>query len=310
MQLQAIRRATQGFSEDDCTTMAASLAFYTLFALPPLLYLLVVVISFGMSSIYDAKEARQKAQTFLQNQVSQLIGNQPAAKEVSAMLENTSKRSGVGWRSVISLIGIIAAATGLMTSLQSSLNRIWKVKPDPHKGFAWRFVVKRFFSLAMILGFGFVLLVSLLVSSTLLMFGEMAIAKLGLHGTITPIINHSLTFIVGWIFFVGILKFMPDAMITFRSAVFGGLFTVVLFTIGRTILFLYFQYAKPSEHLGSAAGSIAIVLLWVYYSTVILLFGAEYTVVQAIQEKGIIQAEPGAINICEKEVPANLAADG
>jgi membrane protein len=300
--IRFMQKTFSKFNEDDCLTLAASLAFYTLFALPPLLYLLTIVISAGMTSLYGAEEAHVQAQEFLQNQASQLIGDRAAATEVGNMLEHVSQRGGVWWKSLISLAGVLVGATGLMSALQSSLNRVWRVKPDPSIGLARYFVVKRFFSLAMILGFGFVLLVSLILSSTLLLLGEFAAGKLGLSGAWPLAVNHGLTFLTGWIFFTGIFKFMPDAKVPLKRAALGGLFTVLLFTLGRAGLFLYFQIADPGEQLGSAAGAITIILLWVYYSAVILLIGAEFTVENSLLRGERTQPEEGAVKVMVKIV--------
>lgn len=300
--LRVVRAAAKSFSDDDCWTLAAALAFYTLFALPPLLYLLTIVISTGMSSVYDAGEAQGKAQEFLNSQTRQLIGNRAAAIEVAGMLESVSQKPGVWWKSLISLIGVIVGATGLMSALQSSLNRIWEVKPDPQKGFARRLIIKRILSLAMILGFGFVLLVSFFISSLLTVVSKYAATQLGFEGLMPAVLNHATTFFTGLIFFAGVLKFMPDASISTKKALFGGLVTVILFTIGRTVLFLYFEYFEPAGQLGSAAGSIAIILLWIYYSTVILLFGAEITYATAKSEGENIVPEEGAVTVRERVV--------
>lgn len=300
--LRSVRVAAKHFTDDDCWTLAASLAFYTLFALPPLLYLLTVVISIGMSSVYEVEEARDRAREFLQSQASQLIGNRAAAIEVGSMLELAIHKSGVWWKTAISLVGVFLGATGLTSALQSSLNRVWKVKPDPSKGFALRLVIKRFLSLAMILGFGFVLLVSFLINSLLAILGQYAAVKLGIEGLLPAVVNHGLTFCTGLVFFAGVLKFMPDAMLSTKKALFGGLITVVLFTIGRAILFLYFKYAEPAGQLGSAAGSIAIILLWIYYSSVILLFGAEITYATAKIEGEKMAPVAGAVKVKEHVV--------
>jgi len=305
---QSIQKAAGQFSEDDCMTLAASLAFYTLFALPPLLFLLALVISIGMASFYELGEANKRAHEFLEGQVSQLIGNRAAAVEVSNMLHSVGRQQGVWWKSAISFLGVLVGATGLMTSLQSSLNRVWRVKPDMNTGFAVHFIFKRVFSLAMILGFGFVLLVSFVVSSLLMVLSTYATKKLGLNGVLPLLMNHTLMFLTGWIFFSVIFKFMPDAKVTLRSALIGGLFTIVLFTIGRVALFFYFQYMEPGEQLGTAAGAVAIILLWVYYSSVILLFGAEFTVANALLHNEPVTPEDGATIYVEQTIDKQTAS--
>ena len=300
--LRSFRLAAKNFADDDCWTLSASLAFYTLFALPPLLYLLTMVISGGMYSLYEQADARARARDFLQSQASQLIGNRAAAAEVGSMLESVGQRPGVWWKSALSLIGVLVGATGLMSALQSSLNRVWKVKPDPRNGLALKFILKRLLSLTMILGFGFVLLVSFFISSMLTIISEYAASKLGVQGIFPVLINHVTTFCTGLIFFAGVLKFMPDATLSAKKALFGGLVTVILFTLGRAVLFLYFQYGEPVDQLGSAAGSVAIILLWVYYSSVILLFGAEITVAYAKLDGETMPPELGAVQVKERVV--------
>lgn len=297
--LKTTRKAVDQFLEDDCLTLSASLAFYTLFALPPLLYLLAIVISFGISSFFPAHEVHERTQAFLQSQAGQLIGDRAAAVEVGKMLENVGERRGATWRSLLSLAGVLVGATGLMESLQSSLNRVWKVKPTSKALYA-RFILKRLLSLAMILGFGFVLLVSFVISTVLAFLSDYAANRLGIGGILPSLFNHGLTFITGWIFFTGIFKFMPDAHISLNNALLSGFITVVLFTIGRIGLFVYFQIAAPSAQLGTAAGTVAIILLWVYYSAVILLFGAELMVANMRLHGERILPENGASRVTEK----------
>ncbi len=301
--LQTLSKAIGKFVEDDLLTWAAALSFYTLFALPPLLYLLAMVISFGITGLANidnganGNSGDERASQFLQKQMGQLIGDRAAAAEVAQMLESVNEPGGYGWRSLLSVAGILIGATGLMAALQSSLNYVWKVKPDPNRSFAIHFLIKRLASLAMILGFGFLLLVSLVVSAVLSVVSDYATERLQLGGHLPSVLNQVLLFAITWVFFTTLYRFMPDAKVSYKHAVKGGLFTVVLFTLGRSVLSMYFQLAEPGQQLGAAAGSVAIILLWVYYSAVILLFGAEFTTSLSAQDHEPIEPELGAVKV-------------
>ncbi|MEZ6153988.1 MAG: YihY/virulence factor BrkB family protein [Pirellulaceae bacterium] len=273
---KSLKRAWGRFIEDECMTLAASLAYYTLFAMPPLLFLLVTVVSSGMSLAFEESRAQEQAQQFVQQQAANLIGNQAAAAEVASILENTKQQAGTWWKSILSLAGVVIGATGLVAALQSALNRVWRVKPAAGP-LARQFILKRLFSLAMILGFGFLLLVSFVVSTILTLLSQYAASTAGL-GELAPFwINQVVSFAMTWAFFTFVLRFMPDAIVPWRDAAAGGLLTVIIFTTGRLALFVYLSASNPAEQLGSAAASLVVILLWVYYSSISILFGAEFT---------------------------------
>ncbi len=292
---QNLKKAGGRFAADECMTLAASLAYYTLFAMPPLLFLLVTVVSTGMSLAFDEARAQEQAQQFVQQQAANLIGNQAAAAEVANILENTTQQSGTWWKSILSLAGVLIGATGLVAALQSALNRVWRVKPTAGS-FARQLIIKRLFSLAMILGFGFLLLVSFFVSTILTLLSRYAASTAGL-GEVAPFwINQVVSFAMTWAFFTFVLRFMPDAFVSWRDAAAGGLLTVIIFTAGRIALFLYLSTSNPAEQLGSAAASLVVILLWVYYSSISILFGAEFT---SILSGHAATPEPGAERVTE-----------
>jgi membrane protein len=293
-----ILRAANQFMEDDCFTLAASLAYYTVFALPPLLFLLVTVVSWGMALGLDREIANERAQTFIHEQASQLIGSEAAGKEIGNMIKNVAQQEGVWWKSLLSLLGIVLGATGLVGALQSSLNRVWKVKPKPGP-IAWRFVIKRFISLAMIIGFGFMLLVSFVVAAILSVITSRIAGWIGLEEGVTMLVNQAVSFLISWAFFAATFRFMPDAKVPWKHAMLGGLLAVILFTIGRWVLFAYLSTNDPSKPLGSAAASLVIILLWVYYTSSLMLFSAEVT---ANVTDEISEPEPGAVNVVESVV--------
>ena len=272
----AIRHAVDGFLSDDCLTLAASLAFYTLFALPPLLFLLVTIVSTGMTTFLPPDEAPTRAMEFLRLQASNLIGHKAASAEIGTIMELSRTREGTWWQSLLSLAGVLVAATGLVSALQSSLNRVWGVKPVDG-AFAISFLWKRIVSLGMILCFGFLLLVSFVLSTLLAAIGSFVSSYFALSGMLPIFINQTISLLTSWVFFTAIFRFMPDARVPWRHAYLGGLLTVVLFTMGRTALFFYLSIDDPAARLGSAASSLVVILLWVYYSSSVLLLGAEFT---------------------------------
>ncbi|MCA9131738.1 MAG: YihY/virulence factor BrkB family protein, partial [Planctomycetales bacterium] len=148
----AIRRSLAQFIADDCLSLAAALAYYTLFAMPPLLFLLVTIVSWGMSAAYEQELASERAQRFLQQQAANLIGNEAAGQEIGSIIRNSQQQSGAGWKSLLSLVGVLVGATGLVGALQAALNRVWRVKPAEGR-LAARFLMKRLLSLALILAF-------------------------------------------------------------------------------------------------------------------------------------------------------------
>ena len=292
------------FIDDDCSTMAAALAYYTLFALPPLLYLLLTTMTYGMSIAYDADQAHEGASEFIANQVGDLVGNDLVADKISHILERNHTQGGVWWKSLISGFGILFGATGVVAAVQSSLNRVWQVEPDPKAGGVKNFLLKRILSFAMILGLGFLLLVSMVVSTMLAVAGAQVGHWLGLESWIVAGINYTVIFLVTLVVFASLLKFMPDAKIAWKDVWLGALVTAVLFSAGRLAMECYFAYSNPAAQLGTAATSLAVLLIWVYYTSMIVLLGAEFTRAWAADHGHKVRPEEGAMKVELKQVDA------
>lgn len=290
------------FIEDDCPTMAAALAYYTLFALPPLLYLLLTTMTYGMTIAYDADQAHEKARELIATQAGELVGNDIVAGEISHILERNQTQGGVWWKSVISVLGILFGATGVVAAVQTSFNRVWQVEPDPELGGVKNFIFKRILSFAMILGLGFLLLVSMVVSTTLAVAGAQFGTWLGLEGKVVAGINYTVIFFVTLVVFASLLKFMPDAKIVWKDVWLGALVTAVLFSLGRLALEVYFANSNPGAQLGSAATSLAVLLVWVYYTSMIVLLGAEFTRAWASEHGHRVRPEEGAVKVELKRV--------
>jgi len=295
-----LKQTFSEFSKDQCTTLAAALAYYTAFALPPLLYLLLTVLTFGLSVAYESKNAKERATAVLEDQAAEMLGNETAAKGISTILENNEKSGGQWWKTLVSLAGIIVGATGLVGALQASLNQVWHVRPDPETSGIMTILWKRVISFAMILGLGFLLLVSLVVSSVLSGAGERVSEVIGISGGTADVINYLVQAVVVFIVFAAIFKFMPDAHVEWNEVAVGAVVTTVLFLLGRIAMQLYFSFSAPGAQLGAAAASLAVILVWVYYTSMIVLLGAEVTQVYSMRYGGGIRPVKNAVEVEER----------
>lgn len=303
--MKLLKEVFKEFSNDNCTTLAASLAYYTLFALPPLLYLLVIMLTFGLSISFEDDEAERHARSMIETQIAQILGNQSVTDEVSTILNATKRVEGQWWRWGLSFAGILIGATGAVAALQSALNQVWQVRVDPRKPGVWPVVRQRIISLGMILVLGFLLVISLVVSSLVNSASTLVENYLSVRGTIAISFDYILQAVVIFFLFGAILRYMPDAQVRWRDVGAGAATTTVLFFLGRLLLHLYFSNIKPGAELGAAAGSLVALLLWVYYSSLILLLGAEITQVVAVTYGNGVIPKPYAVHveqrICEKK---------
>ncbi len=290
------------FLEDRCATLAAALAYYTIFALPPLLFLLLSFVTAGMTLAYDNVEARKRAQVLVQEQATRMLGNPEAAKQVAELLDHRVMHGGAWWTSLLSLAGIMIGATGVVAALQDSLNQIWKVRPNPGRTGIKPILRKRILSLAMILGLGFLLLVSLILSAALTLIGRQFTEIVGIEANTASWINQTVTLLIVFFFFAALFRFMPDAHVAWRDVWMGSFVTTALFSAGRGTLQWYLSYSDPAEALGSAAASLVVVLVWVYYTSMILLFGAEFTEVWAVHHGREVLPERGAMRVVIQNV--------
>ena len=285
----ALAKATfKDFSDDEATFKAAALAYYTVFALPPLLVLLLQVASM----IWDPAEVRSA----LTGEFGALMGEE-VKNQVTDMITSAEQRTNAtGWRLALGIGGLIFGATGAFVSLQSALNRAWEVQPDPEKGGIMNFVMKRFLYLGMVLGIAFLMLVSLALTSVLSAAGGMLFG--GLPAPVSHVINFALTFVVITVLFAAMFKILPDAKVAWRDVWVGAVMTAVLFVVGKFLIGFYIGRSDPGSAFG-AAGALAILLVWIYYAAVIVLLGAEFTQAWIKHRGGNIEPEEGAVRIIE-----------
>jgi membrane protein len=282
-----VKQSAKDFIEDDCMDAAASLSYYTIFSLPAVLVLLLTLIS----AVMDPSDVKGG----LEGQLQSMMGPS-AGEQVRTIIQQAEQKPHGGFLpTILGIAGLIFGATGAFGQLQKTLNRAWNVEPDPNQGGFKNFLTKRLFSLGMILVVAFFLLVSLVLSAALTGAGG-RLATFGLSGPLLEIVNTVFSLVVITALFAALFKVMPDAKIAWRSVWVGAAVTAVLFVLGKFVIGLYLGKSNPGQAYG-AAGSLAVLLLWVYYSSLILLFGAEFTETWAERRGEGIEPEPGAVRV-------------
>lgn len=257
-----VKDSVNDFLEDDAMTQAAALAFYTTLSLGPLLVILLTVVGF------TGPNARQE----MVGQIKGLVGSE-AGKGVEMIIQNTQKHKSTGIVSaVIGIITLLLSATGMFAQMQNALNDIWDVRAKPGQGL-WNWLRKRILSAGMVMGIAFLLLVSLVISA--------ALNILASHiGIVWQWLSLLISLLVGTLLFALIYKVLPDMKIGWRDVWIGAAVTAVLFAIGKYAIGKYLGYSSIGSAYG-AAGSLVVLLVWVYYTSLIIFFGAEITQVFA-----------------------------
>lgn len=297
-----IKDTFTGFMADKGLKLSASLSYYTMFSLAPLLLLIISLAStfFGR----DAIEGR------VFYQIRDLIGPQ-AAVQIQQVIKNLELSGKTNLSLVIGVFTLILGATTVFGEIQDSINMIWKVKAKPKKG--WLKLVKdRLRSGSIIIGLGFLLIVSLIVNGAIVALNDILEGYFPWFTVILfNVANIAVSFLVITILFGVIFKVLPDAKIRWRDVRAGAFFTACLFLLGRYLIGLYITTTGAGSPYG-AAGSIIVILLWVYYTAAILYFGAEFTRAYALFKGRNIQPADYAVYVEQREVerektPANVS---
>lgn len=263
-------QAAKDWLADDALHLAAAISFYTVFAMAPLILILTAVTAFVFGS--DA------AYTHVGAQVEALMGKQ--GRDVFASVTESAKDPGSGIAAtIIGAVTLLIGASAIFGELQGALNKIWEIEPRPGRGIR-RFIRTRLLSFALVFATAFLLIVSLAVSTTLSTFTSWAEQSLLAPAWVLVIANLTLSFVVITVLFATIYKFLPDAIIDWREVWLGAAATSLLFAIGKWLIGLYLARASVASAYG-AAGSLVAALVWVYYSSMIFLYGAELTQVHA-----------------------------
>lgn len=262
------------WQNDQASRLAAALAYYATFSLAPLLVLVLAVA--GLVGGRDAAEGLVMAQ------VQDLVGEE-GREFVQSMIENAATTPAGITASLIGSATLLLGSLGAFNELQNALDRIWDVEPKPIKGWslrAKRFIFKRLLSFSMVLGIGFLLLVSLVISAGLSALGDYLSSIPIFSQLMLQVLNLIVSLGLITLLFALIFKFIPDIEIRWRDVWLGAAITAILFTIGKTLIGIYLGQTEVSSTFG-AAGSLAVLMIWIYYSSQILFLGAEFTQVFA-----------------------------
>lgn len=260
-------KAGMGFADDKAPKLSAALAYNTIFSLPPMLLLIIVVggTFYGEQAI--------TGQLF--GELKEFVGDATAMQIQEVMSKiNFQKNSAIA--TTISVVILIMGATGIFVEIQDSLNLIWGVRAKAKKSFI-KILLSRLLSFTMIIGFGFLLIVSLVLNAVILGFSDFILKKLPfIPVNMIGIVNTAFTFTVLLVLFMAIFKMLPDVKIKWRQVLPGAIVTTLLFFFGKYLIGLYIS-GNTMASLYGAAGSVIVLLLWIYFSAFILYFGAEFT---------------------------------
>jgi membrane protein len=277
------------WNEDKASRLAAALAYYTIFSLAPLLIIAIAIAG----TIFGEEAARGE----IVGQIQGLVGKS-GAEVIETAIENANKPATGMIASLISIAALLFGATGVFTQLQDALNTIWEVQPKPGRG-VMGFIRQNFLSFSMVLGIGFLLLVSLVISAALAAVNTYFSNLLPGFDALWQVANFIIAFGVTTFLFAMIFKFLPNAKITWGDVLIGAAITSLLFSLGRFLLGLYLGNGSFGSTYG-AAGSLVVILAWVYYAAQILFFGAEFTQVYARKYGSQIVPDKDAVALTEQ----------
>jgi membrane protein len=261
-----LRETFAAWNEHEAPRFSAALAFYTILSLAPLVILVIAILGLVLG--------HSSAQNQLLGQVGGMVGRQ-GSEAVKGMIEHAQKPASGLFASLIGVITLLFGASGVFGELRSALNTMWDVKPEGAGGL-WEAVKQRFFSFGMVLAVGFLLLVSLVISVALAALGKFFGELLPIPEFVLGFISFVVSLAGAAVLFALIFRYVPQTTVSWRNAGVGAALTAFLFTIGKSLIGLYLGKAAVGSAYG-AAGSLVVVIVWVYYSAMIFLFGAEFT---------------------------------
>ncbi|QHL88205.1 YihY family inner membrane protein [Nibribacter ruber] len=285
------------FLDNNSFQKGAALAYYTIFALPPILIIMI--------NTAGAVFGREAVQGEVYTQLRDLLGSKSAAS-IQEMVESIHQSADFNLATMIGVTTLLVGATGVFISLQESLNQIWGVKPKPKNEYL-KILVDRLLSFAMILGIVFLLLVSLIVNAILVVITSYLAKKVDPSLLqLTQATNFLVSTAVVTFLFALIYKFLPDAKIKWKDVWVGSLVTALLFALGKSLIGLYLGNSDFSSIYG-AAGSVIVVLVWVFYTSQIIFLGAQFTLVYARRYGANIYPSTYAVRVENKEVEIGKA---
>lgn len=270
---EALRETFKKWNESSASNDSASLAYYAIFSIPGLLIIIIWIAGnfFGEEAIRGQ----------ISNQISGIMG-QDAAKSVQDMIAGALVDKENIFMKIIGIGSLVFGSTTLFFQLQRSLNSLWDVQPAPKKAFV-KFLLDRANSLGMILILGFLLMITMVLSSLISLLNNWITNYFGVETyVLVELINYIIGFVVTMILFALMFKVLPDVEISWKPVWRGAFLTTVLFTLGKFLLSLYFGTAKPTSAFG-AAGTVILIMMWINYSCMLIFFGAEFTKIYALK---------------------------
>lgn len=279
-----IKDTIADWQEDKASRLAAALALYAILSIPPMLVLAIAIAG----QFADEAAVRQT----IVSQVGRVMGS-GARDVITTILDAASQPQGLSLATAVSLVVLFFSASGVFVQLQDAMNTIWEVMPDPEQGFMTT-IKKRIVSFLMVLGLGVVLIVLLLASSLVTLLDQVLSEILPFPITWAQLFNYGFLFLMATVLIALVFKIIPDVKIAWRDVLVGAAVTAVLFALGVVGITHYMRYSDPTSSYG-AAGSLIILLLWVYYSAQIIFLGAEFTQVYANRYGQHIEPDKNAI---------------
>ena len=287
-----LRQAFTEFINDHGLKFSASLSYYTVFSLGP-----VLIIIISLAGIFFGRDAVEGK---IYWQIKGLVGDS-AALQIQDIIGNIEKSQFSQSGAVLGVIFLLIGATGVFTEMQDSINYIWSIKTKPKRGVV-KFLFDRLLSFSLIISFGFVLMVSLGVHALMdLLYDKLQVFFPQAMVIVFQGLNYVVLFVIISSLFAIIFKILPDARIRWKDAFVGAAFTAVLFLLGKFLIGVYLGNSNVGLTYGAAA-SVVIILLWVYYTSIILYFGAEFTKIYTMNFGGGIVPEKTAVFIIKQEV--------
>lgn len=284
------------WSEDKAARLGAALAYYTIFSIGPLLLIVVAIASFVFAN----------AQSQIVSTVQGVVGKE-SADVIAQTMDNANKSGANIFATIIGIVTLLLGASGVFGQLKDALNTIWEVQPKPGQGLLHT-IRERFLSFTMVLGTGFLLLVSLIVSAAVSVLNDFLKSILPGGDIIGFIISLITSLLIVSVMFMLLFKFLPDVKISWSDVWIGGLVTAILFIVGQFLLGLYIGSGAVGSSFG-AVSSLVVILVWIYYSTQILFLGAEFTQVYTNTYGSHVKPKANAEMVTE-EARANQGMPG
>jgi len=294
---EVLKDAFEGFSDHKVTKLSGSLAYYTVFSMGPLMIVIIAICGFFLG--------REAIEGQIYQQLEGFLGSDTAIQ-----LQDVIKKAAISDKGLVAIIiggiTLLVGATTVFAEIQDSINTIWGLKPKPKKGWL-KLIQNRLLSFSVIISLGFLLLVSLGITAVIDGFSNKFAASFAdVSVVLVYVVNQIITLLVISAIFGVIFKVLPDAEIKWRDVILGAMVTAVLFMIGKFGISFYISKSNVGSTYG-AAGSLVILLLWTYYSSIILYFGAEFTKAYAVRYGTKIH--PNAYAVTTREVEVETGGD-